>query len=88
MSFAPPPLPFSKIPSLDKTNLLCFQDNEDNALISLRVIFDLHKNFRPLLADEVQPFLDFVRKLYSSLPDTVNSVFGVCQKTRRLSLAN
>lgn len=38
-------------------------DNEDNAMISLRIIFDLHKNFRPSLESEVRPFLDFVAKV-------------------------
>lgn len=40
-------------------------DNEDNAMISLRIIFDLHKNFRPSLEAEVRPFLDFVAKVSS-----------------------
>jgi transformation/transcription domain-associated protein len=38
-------------------------DNEENGLICLRIIFDLHKNFRPALEPEVQPFLDFVQKV-------------------------
>lgn len=38
-------------------------DNEDNSLVALRIIFDLHKNFRPSLEAEVQPFLTFVRDL-------------------------
>ena len=39
-------------------------DNEENAVICLRIIFDLHKNFRPTLECEVQPFLDFVQRIY------------------------
>ena len=46
-------------------------DNEENAVICLRIIFDLHKNFRPTLEREVQPFLDFVQKVYQTLPKTV-----------------
>lgn len=42
-------------------------DNEENGLICLRIIFDLHKNFRPALEQEVQPFLDFVCKVSVSL---------------------
>jgi hypothetical protein len=30
-------------------------DNEENAVICLRIIFDLHKNFRPNLEREVRP---------------------------------
>jgi hypothetical protein len=32
-------------------------------IIALQIIFDLHKNYRPDLEDEVQPFLDFVVKV-------------------------
>ncbi len=40
------------------------QDNEENALICLRIIFDLHKNFRPTLQEHVPPFLQFVQKVF------------------------
>lgn len=42
-------------------------DNEENGLICLRIIFDLHKNFRPALEPDVQQFLDFVREIYQIL---------------------
>lgn len=51
-------------------------DNEENALVALRIIFDLHKNFRPGLEREVQPFLDFVRSIYKSLPGTVEEILN------------
>jgi phosphatidylinositol kinase/protein kinase (PI-3 family) len=50
-------------------------DNEDNACTALRIIFDLHKNYRPTLETEVQPFLDFVRQLYASFKQTVAKAF-------------
>ena len=37
------------------------EDNEENALICLRIIFDLHKNYRPTLENEVQSFLNQVQ---------------------------
>lgn len=51
-------------------------DNEENALVALRIIFDLHKNFRPALEKEVQPFLDFVKTIYQSLPATVEEALN------------
>ncbi|KAL3903756.1 MAG: hypothetical protein SGPRY_011546, partial [Prymnesium sp.] len=51
-------------------------DNEENAVICLRIIFDLHKNFRPSLEREVQPFLEFVQKIYKGLPKSVQQVFA------------
>jgi transformation/transcription domain-associated protein len=50
-------------------------ENEENALICLRIIIDMHKNFRPNLESEVQPFLDIVQKLFNELPKTVANTF-------------
>lgn len=52
------------VPELMKTVLdTMMKDNEVNAMICLRVIFDLHKAYRPNLEAYVQPFLDFVTKV-------------------------
>jgi transformation/transcription domain-associated protein len=51
-------------------------ENEENAIICLRIIIDLHKNYRPSLDAEVQPFLDIVQKFYTELPNTVQHFFG------------
>lgn len=50
-------------------------DNEENALTCLRIIFDLHKNFRPALESEVQSFLNLVQQIYASLPEAVRRSF-------------
>ena len=51
-------------------------DNEDNALISLKIIFDLHKNYHQFLAGEVGPFVGFLVHLYRSLPRTISVHFN------------
>jgi len=51
-------------------------ENEENAVICLRIIIDLHKNYRPSLESEVQPFLDIVQKIYAELPKTVALTFN------------
>ncbi|KAG1327763.1 Phosphatidylinositol 3-and 4-kinase family protein with FAT domain [Cocos nucifera] len=51
-------------------------DNEDNGLISIRIIFDLLRNFRPTVEAEVQPFLDFVGAIYRNFPSTVCHFFN------------
>lgn len=50
-------------------------DNEENGLICLRIMFDLHRSFRPALEAEVQPFLEFVCKIYQNFRATVNYFF-------------
>lgn len=50
-------------------------DNEENGLICIRIIFDLLRNFRPTSENEVQPFLDFVCKIYQNFRLTVSHFF-------------
>ena len=50
-------------------------DCEEPALVALRIIFDLHKNYRPSLSDHVQPFLGFVIKVYTGLEASVRAAF-------------
>ena len=52
------------------------RDSEENALTCLRIIFDLHKNFRPALEGEVQSFLDLVQRIYRLLPTSINKAFA------------
>eukprot|EP01114_Cavostelium_apophysatum_P014185 TRINITY_DN3613_c0_g1_i5.p1 TRINITY_DN3613_c0_g1~~TRINITY_DN3613_c0_g1_i5.p1 ORF type:complete len:3612 (+),score=1106.25 TRINITY_DN3613_c0_g1_i5:200-11035(+) len=64
------------VPNLLKLSMYLLEvENEENAVICLRIIIDLHKNYRPTLEGEVQPFLDVVQKIYSELPKTVSITF-------------
>lgn len=56
--------------------LILRTDNEENAVTALRIIFDLHKNFRPYLEAHVQEFLVFVAQLYRNFTRTVNAAFA------------
>ncbi len=49
-------------------------DNEENSVTAIRIVFDLHKTFRPHLESQVEPFLSFVRQLYNNLGKTVDAV--------------
>mmetsp|Transcript_15239 Transcript_15239/g.34126 ORF Transcript_15239/g.34126 Transcript_15239/m.34126 type:complete len:336 (-) Transcript_15239:1618-2625(-) len=57
--------------------MLKIQDYEENALISSRIIFDLHKNYRPMLIDNVQQFLSHVQVMYRNLPGIVLKEFSI-----------
>jgi len=56
--------------------ILLAEENEDNALICLRILIDLHKNYRPSLDPEVQGFINFVLAIYEELPKTVEKTFS------------
>ena len=51
-------------------------DNEENAIIALKVIFDLHKSFRPSLEQYIIPFLDIVSRLYANMPAASRAIYG------------
>jgi transformation/transcription domain-associated protein len=50
-------------------------DNEENVLICLRIVIELHKQFRPPFTSEVQQFLNFVKLVYTELPGHMDKIF-------------
>lgn len=50
-------------------------DNEENVLICLRIIIELHKQYRPPFSPEVQHFLHFVKGIYQRLPEHLPRIF-------------
>lgn len=64
------------IPLLHTAMHVLSTDYEECALITLRIIFDLHKNYRPGLEEEVQPFLNFVVTVYKNLGQSIKDCFN------------
>ena len=60
------------------------KDYEDNALLASRLTLDLHKNYRPMPQDQLQPYFDFVQGAYRSLPTSVhrNFLFSIAPLSR------
>ncbi|KAJ8954217.1 hypothetical protein NQ318_005812 [Aromia moschata] len=50
-------------------------DNEENVLVCLKIIIELHKQYRPQFSDEIQRFLQFVKSIYSNLPNHMDKIF-------------
>ncbi|KAJ3607999.1 hypothetical protein NHX12_025050, partial [Muraenolepis orangiensis] len=50
-------------------------ESEENVLICLRIIIELHKQFRPPISPEIHHFLDFVKQIYKDLPKVVARYF-------------
>jgi len=51
-------------------------DNEENALVCISILFELHKTFRVNDLEKVRPFFEFVRKIYGGLGGSMNMIFG------------
>lgn len=50
-------------------------ENEENVLVCLRIIIELHKQFRPPFNPEIRDFLQFVKNIYKELPSHLNKIF-------------
>ncbi|KAI7902282.1 uncharacterized protein BX663DRAFT_552217 [Cokeromyces recurvatus] len=50
-------------------------ENEDNAVVCVKIIIDLHRTYRELLEDQVQPFLDIVQEIFKNMEQTVKDMF-------------
>lgn len=50
-------------------------DNEENVVICLRIVIELHKQFRPAFSPEVQQFLSYVKSVYKDLPSFMDKIF-------------
>ncbi len=61
--------------SLNLMFRLLERENEDNVLICLRIIIELHKQYRPQYSVEIQTFLQFVKGIYRDLPNQLNKIF-------------
>lgn len=46
-------------------------ENEENAVVCVKIIIDLHRSFRHVLEDQVQPFLDIVQEIFKNMEQTV-----------------
>ncbi|CAI2169805.1 6786_t:CDS:10 [Funneliformis geosporum] len=50
-------------------------ENEENAVICLKIIIELHRSYKLLLEDQVQPFLDIVKEMYVNMEQAVKDAF-------------
>ncbi|KAJ8314001.1 hypothetical protein KUTeg_008562 [Tegillarca granosa] len=50
-------------------------ENEENVLVCLRIIIELHKHFRPQMNEEIKDFLQFVKNIYKTIPSHLFKIF-------------
>ncbi|CAL8129543.1 unnamed protein product [Orchesella dallaii] len=50
-------------------------DNEENVVNCLRVIIELHKQFRPPLTTETQQFLNFIKTVFKDIQGKLDKIF-------------
>lgn len=50
-------------------------ENEDNAVVCVKIIIDLHRAFKHVLEDQVQTFLDVVQEIYQNMDQAVKDAF-------------
>ncbi|XP_041478426.1 transformation/transcription domain-associated protein-like isoform X1 [Lytechinus variegatus] len=50
-------------------------ENEENVLVCLKIIIELHKYYRPTMQPEVQHFLQFVKSVYKDIQVNIKTYF-------------
>lgn len=51
-------------------------DNEENAILSIKIIADLHRLYKEQLLNHTQPFIAIVLEIYSNMPALINESFN------------
>ncbi|GLH10296.1 Transcription-associated protein 1, partial [Gryllus bimaculatus] len=49
-------------------------ENEENVLVCLRIIIELHKQYKPQFNPEIPKFLSFVKNIYRELPNHMHKI--------------
>lgn len=59
------------------------EDNEENAILVIHVLIDLHKAHRGALEAFAQPLVDYVLAAFEAFPETCQTVFDVARKEEK-----
>lgn len=51
-------------------------ENEENGVICMKILTGLHRSYKAMLFEQVQPFLDLVVEIYKNIPQVVNDLFN------------
>jgi transformation/transcription domain-associated protein len=51
-------------------------ENEENAVLCLKIIIDLYRTYKDILDEYVQPFFDIVMEMYRNMPKAVEDTFN------------
>ncbi|KAL6601053.1 hypothetical protein U3516DRAFT_602921 [Neocallimastix sp. 'constans'] len=60
-------------------------DNEENGTICVKIIVDLHKNYKNNLEKYVESFFEIVKEMYGNIKETVKNTFGDNQQSTTAS---
>lgn len=51
-------------------------DNEENGFLCMKIVTNLHRAYKGLLVEQVQPFLDIVITIFKNIPRMVDELFN------------
>jgi transformation/transcription domain-associated protein len=52
------------------------EDNEEHAILALKIIIDLHRNYKETVDNAAQDFLDLVKQVYLNMNEVIQKTFG------------
>lgn len=60
---------------LDTLTRILVHENEDNGVLCMKIITSLHKAYKNILADKVDPFIDIINQVYDNMDQTLHDAF-------------
>lgn len=51
-------------------------ENEDNSILALKIIIDLHRSYKDTIGNTAVGFLDLVKKVYGNMGEVIAKTFG------------
>lgn len=51
-------------------------ENEDNAILALKIVIDLHRSYKDTIGNTAAGFLDLVKQVYANMPEVIRKTFG------------
>lgn len=67
--------PFSE-EILNTLTKIIVDENEENGVLSMKIITGLHKTYKNNLSEKVQPFVEIIGTIYDNMDKTVHDVFS------------
>ena len=72
----PEPLEQYAVPIVEKLISLVRIENEDNAILCIKIVMDMQRNQSKALANHVQPYLDLIQEMFENVDQIVKDTFS------------
>ncbi|SCW01236.1 LAFE_0D08130g1_1 [Lachancea fermentati] len=73
---------------LDTLLTVLREDNEENGVLSMKILTSLFKSYKAALQDKVEDFIQVIMQIYKNMPELVNKTFNESKSSDSPDLTN